>query len=159
MKPETAMAAQILEGTWDEIAVHAQDLRGYPKLQLIIPEANGQPAINPFRADLSAAERIRLMDAFAESNRDLPNLPDEAFDREVCTAKSELFFLMAYLTDTNVMWRRFDPSDARHSEVKSAIDSLLLAGETIHVTAQKPDRISGLGHAADRGQWPWPQSP
>jgi hypothetical protein len=32
--------------------------------------------------ELSPEERIKAMDAFAEKNRGLPHLPDEAFDRE-----------------------------------------------------------------------------
>jgi hypothetical protein len=33
--------AQILEGTWDEIAAHASQLRKYDRLTLIIPTDNG----------------------------------------------------------------------------------------------------------------------
>ena len=33
--------AQILEGTWDEIAAHANSLRKYDRLTLIIPTDNG----------------------------------------------------------------------------------------------------------------------
>lgn len=35
-----------------------------------------------YRADLSAEERIRQMDEFAENNSGLPVLSDEAFDRD-----------------------------------------------------------------------------
>ncbi len=34
-------------------------------------------------ATLSPEERIKAMDAFAEKNRGLPHLPDQAFDREI----------------------------------------------------------------------------
>jgi predicted nucleic acid-binding protein len=43
---------------------------------------------------------------------------------------------MAYLVDTNVMWRRFEPSDSHHSIIKAALDALLRRGEVICVTAQ-----------------------
>jgi hypothetical protein len=43
---------------------------------------------------------------------------------------------MPYLVDTNVMWRRFDPADARQPAIKAALDKLLLAGETVYITAQ-----------------------
>jgi predicted nucleic acid-binding protein len=62
---------------------------------------------------------------------------------------------MAYLADTNVMWRRLAEGDPYHLEVKQAIDSLLLTGETIYVTAQnlvefqalatRPVAANGLG--------------
>jgi hypothetical protein len=73
--------AKIYEGTWDELATHAPELRTHPKLTLIVPQAAEMPP-SRYRADLSPAERIAAMDAFAETNRHQPSLPDEAFDRE-----------------------------------------------------------------------------
>jgi predicted nucleic acid-binding protein len=62
---------------------------------------------------------------------------------------------MAYLADTNVMWRRFDPADPRYPEIKAALDKLLLAGEIVYITAQnlieyqalatRPTDANGLG--------------
>jgi predicted nucleic acid-binding protein len=62
---------------------------------------------------------------------------------------------MAYLADTNVMWRRFDPADPRQPEIKTALDKLLLAGESVYITAQnlieyqslatRPPDVNGLG--------------
>ena len=62
---------------------------------------------------------------------------------------------MAYLLDTNVAWRRIQLSDPRHSDVKSAIDALVLAGEQVYITAQnlvefravatRPLSANGLG--------------
>lgn len=43
---------------------------------------------------------------------------------------------MAYLIDTNVMWRRFDLADTRQPTIKAALDTLILRGETLYVTAQ-----------------------
>ena len=70
----------VYEGTWEELAVHAAEFRAYPKLQLIVPlpqEGND----SRYREDLTPEERIQMLDALAEMNRDLPGLPDEAFDR------------------------------------------------------------------------------
>ncbi len=73
--------AKIYEGTWEELEAHADEFRTHPKLTLIVPES-GTQATSRYRADLTPAERIQQMDAFAETNRGLPTLPDEAFDRE-----------------------------------------------------------------------------
>jgi hypothetical protein len=73
--------AKIFEGTWEELAAHADEFRSYPKLTLIVPPQE-QQAGSLYQANLTPEERIRLMEAFAEQNRALPCLPDEAFDRE-----------------------------------------------------------------------------
>ena len=73
--------AKVYEGTWDELAVYAPELRTHPKLTLIVPQSI-ETTSSRFRADLTPAERIAAMDAFAETNRSLPVLPDDAFDRE-----------------------------------------------------------------------------
>ena len=62
---------------------------------------------------------------------------------------------MAYLLDTNCMWRRFIASDPDHSRVKAKIDTLLRNGETLYITAQnmiefqavatRPTTANGLG--------------
>ncbi len=62
---------------------------------------------------------------------------------------------MAYLLDTNVAWRRISKTDARHADAKSAIDTLIRAGEQVYVTAQnlvefravatRPKSANGLG--------------
>ncbi len=43
---------------------------------------------------------------------------------------------MAYLLDTNCMWRRFIVSDPDHTKVRAKIDTLLRQGETLYITAQ-----------------------
>ncbi len=62
---------------------------------------------------------------------------------------------MAYLADTNVASRRVLLSDPLYSVVKNALDTLLLQGETVYVTAQnfvefqalatRPIEANGLG--------------
>ena len=62
---------------------------------------------------------------------------------------------MAYLLDTNVVWRRIRKNDPRHADVKSAIDALVEAGEQVYITAQnlvefravatRPESANGLG--------------
>ena len=73
--------AKIFEGTWEELSIHADEFRRYPKLTVIAQEPETH-SVSHYRADLTPEERIRLMDAFAKQNRGLPHLPDEAFDRE-----------------------------------------------------------------------------
>jgi len=72
---------KVYEGTWDELAQRADELRSYPRLTLIIA-APGDGAGGHFRADLSPEERIRMLDAIAERNKCIPALPPEAFERE-----------------------------------------------------------------------------
>jgi len=71
----------VYEGTWEELAARADELRNYPRLMLIVP-APGAGAVSRYRADLSPEERIRLLDSIAERNRRIPPLPPEAFERE-----------------------------------------------------------------------------
>ena len=62
---------------------------------------------------------------------------------------------MAYLADTNVVFRRVIPSDPLHALAKTALDALLLQGETVYVTPQnliefqalatRPVEANGLG--------------
>lgn len=70
-----------IEGNWDEIKSHEDELRNHQRLKVIIQDTNTR-SDNPYHANLSPEERIRQMDAFTETNRGLPSLPDEAFDRE-----------------------------------------------------------------------------
>lgn len=72
---------KVYEGTWEELAAHAEEFRAYPKLQLIVLPLQAE-TVSRYRADLSPQERIQMLDALAEMNRNLPGLPDEAFDRE-----------------------------------------------------------------------------
>ena len=48
---------------------------------LIVPQTAEMPP-SRFRADLTPVERIAAMDAFTETNRNAPIIPDDAFDRE-----------------------------------------------------------------------------
>lgn len=71
--------AAIYEGTWDELASRADELRHYAR-RTVIASRNAAPL--PPRPDANVEEMIRAMDAFTQSNQGLPHLPDEAFDRE-----------------------------------------------------------------------------
>ena len=82
--------ARIFEGTWEELAARADQFRTSPKLTLIVPELDAQPATR-YQADLTPEERIRMLDALAERNRHIPSLPEEAFDRESLYADDEEF--------------------------------------------------------------------
>jgi len=62
---------------------------------------------------------------------------------------------MGWLTDTNVVFRRVLASDPLHEIVKTALDTLILRGERVHITAQnlvefqalatRPAAANGLG--------------
>ena len=80
--------AKIFEGTWEELAVHADEFRTASKLTLIVLEQD-VPCTSRYRADLSPKERIQMLDALAERNRHIPALPAEAFDRESLYADDE----------------------------------------------------------------------
>ena len=73
--------AKIFEGTWEELLIRADEFRRFPKLTLLVPKPDVS-AVSQFRADLTAEERIRMLDALAERNRHVPALPTEAFERE-----------------------------------------------------------------------------
>ncbi len=73
--------AVIYEGTWEELSTHAEEFRRHPKLTLIVSELEMKVS-NGYRADLSPAERIQMLDSLAQRNRHLPPLAPEAFDRE-----------------------------------------------------------------------------
>ena len=74
--------AKIFEGTWEELTARADEFRTYPKLTLIVPEPVDAQPTSRYQADLTPEERIRQMDAFTETNRGLPTLSEEAFDRD-----------------------------------------------------------------------------
>ena len=67
---------------------------------------------------------------------------------------------MSYLLDTNVAWRRVHEANPQHAAIKSAINSLVLAGERVAVTGQnliefrslatRPLAANGLGLSPDR---------
>jgi hypothetical protein len=73
---------KVFEGTWDELASHADELRRYPKLTLTVSTSIQPAQVIRYRADLKPEERIKAMDALAENNKRLPYVTDEAFDRE-----------------------------------------------------------------------------
>lgn len=76
------MTPRVLQGTWEEIAAHADELRRQQRLFLIVPAEEDPPATGGVRPGLSPQERIARLNALAEQNRDLPVLPPEAFERE-----------------------------------------------------------------------------
>ena len=47
------MKSSIIDGTWDELAAHADELLRYPKLTLIVPESEEPaPAANQKMLDI-----------------------------------------------------------------------------------------------------------
>jgi hypothetical protein len=76
------MEAQVLQGTWDEIAAHAEELRQRRRLVLIVPAVDEPLGGSSSEPSLSPEERIAALNELAERNRYLPVLPPEAFERE-----------------------------------------------------------------------------
>jgi hypothetical protein len=75
--------AQVIEGTWEEIKRQTDELaRQFPgrRLKLILLTEETEPP--PVAYDAMPENKIRVLDALAGRNRDLPVLPPEAFERE-----------------------------------------------------------------------------
>jgi len=73
--------SKIYEGTWAELSTHADEFKEISGLKLIVPQEESRSP-GRYRADLTPADRIRLLDALAERNRHIPPLPDAAFERD-----------------------------------------------------------------------------
>jgi hypothetical protein len=70
----------ILEGTWEEIARHADELAGKRVRLTVLAEANG--ADNEHLMFTATPEEwTERVDRHAEIFKGFPGLPDEAFDR------------------------------------------------------------------------------
>ena len=69
--------AVVFEGTWEELKHHEAELSRYSNLTII---ANSP--IKQKHKFATPEERVAAMDAFRETNRGLPTLPDSAWDRE-----------------------------------------------------------------------------
>ena len=77
------MSDIVLEGTWEEIARHAEELAGRRLRVTVLKEAPTAPA-DPNHSFFTSSpeERERTLDEHACRFKDLPGLPHEAFDRE-----------------------------------------------------------------------------
>ena len=75
------MKSSVIEGTWDKLAAHAEDLRRYPKLTLIVPESEEPaPAVNQ-----------RMLDALneiAEHQKGRPHTSPADTDRLIRQARA-----------------------------------------------------------------------
>lgn len=70
----------VMEGTWDELAAHADELRRYPKLTLILPEEAPAPPPNQRMLD--------ILDEIAERQKDRPYTSPAETDRLIREARS-----------------------------------------------------------------------
>jgi hypothetical protein len=70
---------QVLEGTWEEIALHAQELSGRRLRVIVLPEESNGAA--PGNA-LSEEEEERLLDELARIGKDVPVHREETYSRE-----------------------------------------------------------------------------
>jgi hypothetical protein len=80
--------SRVYEGTWAELADHADEFKEIPGLRLIVPRSESG-STGRYRDDLTPDQRIELLDALAERNRDIPALPNSAFDREALYADDD----------------------------------------------------------------------
>jgi hypothetical protein len=75
--------AQVIEGTWEEIKRQTDELASRyagKRLKLILLTEESEQL--PVAHGATPEEKIRVLDALAEKNRELPVLPPEAFERE-----------------------------------------------------------------------------
>jgi hypothetical protein len=88
------MARKVLEGTWEEVSGQVERLPQHhirhARLELELDGAVAEsasigaltPEPTPQPEQLSAEERIRILDEVAAKYADLPALPPEAFERD-----------------------------------------------------------------------------
>jgi hypothetical protein len=81
----------IMEGTWDELAAHADELRRYPKLTLILPEEAPAPAPNRRMLD--------ILDELGERQKDRPHTSAADTDRLIREARSGAMYDLDPRTD------------------------------------------------------------
>ena len=74
------MKTSVIEGTWDELATHAEELRRYPKLTLIVPDV--EETAHPVNQGMLDALR-----EIAERQRDRPTTSPENTDRWIREAR------------------------------------------------------------------------
>ncbi len=80
-RPRTYENTFEYEGTAQELERYLQQQE--PEQRFRLTRVADQHSIKGVKyPSLSVEERIKMMDALAEQNRDLPILPPEAFDRE-----------------------------------------------------------------------------
>jgi hypothetical protein len=70
---------QVLEGTWEEIVLRAEELKGH---RVRVTVLNGETTAIAPESELSLEEEERLLDALALESKELPVLPPEANSRE-----------------------------------------------------------------------------
>jgi hypothetical protein len=74
--------AQVIHGTRDQILDHLKTVHGRSQLTLIVENADEHPDAVANLHEASPEERSRALDEIAASNKDVPILPPEAFNRE-----------------------------------------------------------------------------
>ena len=77
------MTQQVLEGTWEEITLHAEELKGQRLRVVVLPEETNGTVQRQGAAFATPEERARAFRQWAESHsKDTPLLSDEAISRE-----------------------------------------------------------------------------
>ena len=75
------MAEHILEGTWEEIQLHAGELAGRRLKVTVLPDAPGPQKPNGSATSSALPNEERLLDALAALGSHLPPVPDETYSR------------------------------------------------------------------------------
>lgn len=78
---EKMVQSKVIEGTGEELEMYLHQ-RPKQRFRLVALPPIDEEAEPLTSKALTPEEKIRALDALAEMNRDLPGLPDEAFDRE-----------------------------------------------------------------------------
>lgn len=82
---DTLAPVKVIEGDWNEIAAHIEEIRDRKHLRLTVypdslADEDEDEEGNLF--DASPEEWERALDEIAEMNKDIPPLPDYVFSRE-----------------------------------------------------------------------------
>ena len=78
------MKSSVIEGTWDELATHADELRRYPKLTLIVPE----PAEETQPAPVPNQKMLDILQEIAERQKRRPHTSPVDTDRLIRQARA-----------------------------------------------------------------------
>src|SRR5688572_33356402 len=112
-------AADVLEGTWEDIVRHADRLAG-KRVRLVVVDSG--EAASPMAA--ASGERERAWNEWCAAPRPkTPPLSEEAISRESIYSREQ--GLMACLVDTNLLLWAAQASHPLHVQARAAVRELL----------------------------------
>jgi hypothetical protein len=83
------MALHEIEGTWEEVAQHAPELSGKRVRLTVLPAHLPHVDRDHFYFRSTPEEFRKALEEIAQQYRQVPPLPDEAFDRESIYAEDD----------------------------------------------------------------------